>query len=249
VRRLRLDLAYDGTDFAGWQWQPGRRTVQSVVEHALSQLDGDLPVRVRGAGRTDSGVHAAGQVADCEVRSDRADDELHHALVRLLPRDVRPKAVRTVSPAFDARRQATSKTYAYTLDLSKWGDPFLARYALHVGRPLDTERVRRALARLPGRRDWSAFAGAGGAATDGVRHLLSAELVERGPERVALVFSGEGFLRHMVRNLVGTILEVERGRIEVEHLDRILASGDRTQAGPTAPPHGLCLERVIHALP
>jgi tRNA pseudouridine38-40 synthase len=247
MRRLRLDLAYDGTDFAGWQLQPGRRTVQGVLEDALSKIDGGSTVRVRGAGRTDAGVHALAQVADCDVATEREDRDVQHALVRLLPPDVRPRAVRTVAATFDARRQALAKTYAYTCDVTRWGDPFLARYALHVGRPLDLDRVRRALDRLPGRRDWSSFSAAGASGIDRVRRLDRAELVLEGPDRVRLVFTGEGFFRHMVRNLVGTILEVERGRLEVDDVDRILAAQDRALAGETAPPHGLCLVEV--ALP
>jgi tRNA pseudouridine38-40 synthase len=246
VRRLRLDLAYDGTDFEGWQLQPGRRTVQGVLEHALSRLDGDRPVRVHGAGRTDAGVHAEGQVVACDVATARDDAWLRHALASVLPRDVRARDVRTVAGSFHPRRDATSKTYAYDLDLTTWGDPFRARYALWIGRPIDAERVRDAVARLPGRRDWSAFAASGSAVVDRVRRLTAAELVLPGPGRASLVFTGEGFLRHMVRILVGTLLEVERGRIEPGEVDRIMASGDRARAGPTAPPHGLRLVEVVY---
>ena len=233
-------------DLAGWQRQPGRRTVQGVVERALSRIDGNRPVTVRGAGRTDAGVHAEAQVADCDVATDADDARLRHSLGRLLPPDVRPVGVRTVPASFSARRHAVSKTYAYTFDFTPWGDPFLARYALHLGRPPDRERLRRALERLPGRRDWSGFTAADTTVRNRVRRVVRAELVDAGPARAAIVFTGDGFLRHMVRNLVGTIVEIERGRMEVERIDRILASGDRRLAGPTAPAHGLCLTEVAY---
>ena len=165
---------------------------------------------------------------------------------RMLPPDVRPVGVRTVPASFSARRHAVSKTYAYTFDFTPWGDPFLARYALHLGRPPDRERLRRALERLPGRRDWSGFTAADTTVRNRVRRVVRAELVDAGPARAAIVFTGDGFLRHMVRNLVGTIVEIERGRMEVERIDRILASGDRRLAGPTAPAHGLCLTEVAY---
>lgn len=245
-RRIRVDLAYDGTDFAGWQSQPGLRTVQGVLEEALSRLAGGVRVRARGAGRTDAGAHASGQVADARVETALDDAGVLRALRALLPRDVRPLCVRTVREEFDARRDAISKTYAYWLDRTPHGDPFLRRFALHEPRPLEAGAMREALAMLPGRRDWSAFAGAACAVEDRVRNLTEASLEEPAPFLWRLAFTADGFLNHMVRNLVGTLLEIARGRIPASKIASILESGDRRLAGPAAPARGLVLERVSY---
>jgi tRNA pseudouridine38-40 synthase len=246
VRNVRLDLAYDGTAFTGWQVQPGRRTVQGTLEAALSRLQGGEPVRLRAAGRTDAGVHARGQVADGLVRSRLEDAGLARALACILPTDVAVLRVRTVPHSFHSRRDARAKTYAYRLDLTAHGDPFLARFAWHHPWPLDHERLAAALARLPGRRDWSGFAGAASTAASHVRCLSEARHEVVGGAEARFEFRADGFLNHMVRNLVGTLVEIASGRMPPERLDRILAEGDRRLAGPTAPARGLCLERVAY---
>jgi len=246
ARRFRIDLAYDGTAFEGWQVQPRGRTVQGVLEQALTRLQGGRVVRVRGAGRTDAGVHARQQVVDCLLETPLAEAELEHALAAMLPEDLRPLRVRVVPDAFHARRDASSKTYRYRLDLSRRGDPLLARYALHHAGPLDLEAMREALALLPGRRDWSGFAGSACTVRDRTRCLTEATYAE-GPEGEGwFSFSADGFLTHMVRNLVGTLLEVGRGRFEPGRIGRILAAGDRQLAGPTAPARGLILWEVAY---
>jgi tRNA pseudouridine38-40 synthase len=245
-RRLRLDLAYDGTGFAGWQVQPGRPTVQGVLESVLAALQGGAPVHVRGAGRTDAGVNATGQVADFVLRSRLDDARLGHALRSLLPAEVRPLRLRTVAPEFHARRDAVRKTYRYRLDLSPHGDPFVARYALHHPWKLDEARVQEALARLPGRHDWSGFTGSGCGVDDRVRQLAEARLERPSPHVAWLTFTADGFLRHMVRNLVGTLLEIGRGRLRASVIDAALATGDRRHVGPTAAARGLCLARVVY---
>jgi len=243
-RRIRLDLAYDGTDFAGWQSQPGARTVQGVVEEAIRRIQGGAPARLRGAGRTDAGVHARGQVADAEVSASVDDERLLRALRSMLPRDVRPLGVRTEAPSFHARHDAVSKTYRYVLDRSPHGDPFLARYALHHPHEMDLDAVADSLRRLPGRRDWSGFAGAACPREDRVRRLTEASCRTVAPHLLEFTFSADGFLNHMVRNIVGTLLEIARGRFRPGRIDEILASRDRTLAGPTAEARGLCLEKV-----
>jgi tRNA pseudouridine38-40 synthase len=245
TRRLRLLLAYDGTDFAGWQYQPGLRTVQGVLAAALTRLNGDRPVAVRGAGRTDAGVHALGQIADCPFQGDLDDAGIAHALTRMLPDDLRALAVATASPGFHARHHATAKVYVYRVDRSAHGDPFLRRYAAWRPGQLDRELVERALALLPGRRDWSGFTAASCTIEDRVRTLTEARYDEEA-ELGRFTFAADGFLTHMVRNLVGTLLEIGRGRFAPDQIERVLVSGDRSLAGPTAPAAGLFLERVVY---
>jgi tRNA pseudouridine38-40 synthase len=243
-RRIRFDLAYDGTEYAGWQTQPGVRTVQETVERAASRISGDRPVRVRGAGRTDAGVHARQQVADASLATRLDDEELLRALRGLLPPDVRPLRVTSVQPDFHARILALSKTYRYRLDRTSCGDPFLARFALHQPRPMDRAALEESLSRLPGRRDWAGFAGAASEVENTVRDLSEASYVEPAPGLGVFTFTADGFLNHMVRNLVGTLLEIARGRFSPDRIDEVLQTGDRRLAGPTAPARGLCLERV-----
>jgi tRNA pseudouridine38-40 synthase len=241
ARRIRIDLAYDGTDFAGWQLQAVGRTVQGILEAALSRLHGDTPVRVRGAGRTDAGVHARGQVADCQLTTRTTDDELLHALRCMLPADVAALDLRTVPHNFHSRRDAAGKTYRYLLDLTRHGDPLLARYALRVRHRLDRDVLLAALARLPGKRDWTGFAGAACTVDNRTRHLSEARCIEAPDGKLWLSFSADGFLTHMARNLVGTLLEIARGHYSVERIDEVVTTGDRSLAGPTAPARGLYL--------
>jgi len=245
-RRVRIDLAYDGTAYAGWQLQPNAKTVQGVVEEALSRLHGGGRVRVRGAGRTDSGAHARGQVGDVAVATRYDDAGLARALSRMLPGDVRPRRVLTVPEGFHAQHDAKSKTYRYLIDTSACGDPWRRRFALAFPHPLDEAAVDAALALLPGTRDWSGFAGSACTVTDRVRTVSEARRLAPGPGLCAFVFTADGFLTHMVRNLVGTLLAVGARTIAPERVTEVLATADRRRAGPTAPAHGLCLESVVY---
>jgi tRNA pseudouridine38-40 synthase len=246
-RRVRIDLAYDGTSFSGWQVQPGRRTVQGVLEDALARVHGGARVAVRGAGRTDAGVHARGQVADARVSGRHDDAGLARALRALVPADVAVLRVGSVPDAFHARASASGKTYAYLVDRSPAADPFLSRYALHAPFPVDHAAIDAALEALPGRHDFGGFCSAATVVGSRVRHL---ERAERTAVREGLDlyrFTANGFLMHMVRILVGTLLDVGRGRFGPERIGEVLLSGERSRAGATAPPHGLCLERVAYA--
>jgi tRNA pseudouridine38-40 synthase len=247
-RRVRIDLAYDGTAYAGWQVQPGVRTVQGVVEDALSRLQGGRPSRIRGAGRTDSGAHARGQVADGEVATRYDDGGLMRALSHMLPEDVRPRRVLTVAPSFHAQHDARSKTYRYLIDTSATGDPWRQRYALAFPRPIDEAAVDAALELIPGTRDWSGFTGSACRVEDRVRTVTEARRIALRPGLQAFVFTADGFLTHMVRNLVGTLLEIGRLRMEPERIEDVVLTRDRTRAGPTAPAKGLCLTRVVYDL-
>lgn len=245
-RRVRFDLSYDGTDFEGWQFQPRGRTVQGTVEEVLTRIQGNRPVRLRAAGRTDSGAHARRQVADGLIRTELDDGELEHALHRMLPEDVRPLGLRTVPEAFHSQRDARHKTYRYFLDLSRHGNPRISRYAWRPRFEVDFKALGQALERLPGRRDWSAFAGAKCRVEDRVRNLTRAAFERIDPELGCLVFTADGFLTYMVRNLVGSLLEVGRGRREPAEIEEILASGDPGRSGPTVPARGLCLWDVFY---
>jgi len=245
-RRVRIDLAYDGTAYSGWQIQPNVLTVQGVVEAALGLLHGGRTVRVRGAGRTDSGAHARGQVADAVIAMRGDDAGLLRALDHMFPADVRPRRVLTVPDAFHAQHDARSKTYRYLVDTQPYGDPWRGRYALPFPRALDLPAIDAALALLPGTRDWSGFTGAACTVDDRVRTLSEARLAALRPGLLAFVFTADGFLTHMVRNLVGTLLAVGGGTFGPERITEVLASCDRRRAGPTAPSHGLCLERVVY---
>jgi tRNA pseudouridine38-40 synthase len=244
-RRVRIDLAYDGTAYAGWQIQLRQRTVQGVLEEALARLHAGRRVPVRGAGRTDSGAHARGQVADALVATRCDDEALLAALAHMLPEDVRPRRVLSVAPEFNAQHDARSKTYRYLLDRSATGDPLRVRFALSWRSAWDEAAIDAALALLPGSRDWSGFTGSACTVTDRTRSLTEARRVVIRPELQAFVFSADGFLTHMVRNVVGTLLEVGRGVFGAERIAEVLATGDRRRAGPTVPAKGLCLERVV----
>jgi len=238
-------VAYDGTGYSGWQVQPGRSTVQGTIVEAARALLGD-DVRVTGASRTDAGVHARGQVVS--IRSARVvpAQVVGRALNAALPRDVRVLACATAAARFDARRAAVGKRYGYVVDNAQVPTPFLLRYAWHVPVPLDVSRMRRALAPLCGRHDFSAFCAAAGRDHPPTCVIRALHVIRR-RDRVALVVSADRFLHHMVRNLVGSAVLVGRGAQAPEWLAEVLASRDRRRAGPTAPAHGLTLLRVVYA--
>jgi tRNA pseudouridine38-40 synthase len=245
-RCLALLLAYDGSAYHGWQVQPDAPTVQGVVAAALRPLAG--PVRLIGASRTDAGVHALGQVASVAADTPLAPATVQAALNATLPRDVRVLRARAVPEGFDARRAARLKRYGYLVATAPVAMPFGRAYACHVPRPLDTDRMAAALAALRGKHDFSAFRAAAGRDRDPVCTVHAARLVRRGA-LLGLFVSADAFLHHMVRNIVGTLLEVGRGRRPAEWVAAVLAGRDRRQAGPTAPAHGLYLLSVRYAFP
>jgi tRNA pseudouridine38-40 synthase len=244
---LALLVAYDGTAYHGWQIQPGVRTIQGAITAALAPLAG-AEVRLTAASRTDARVHALGQVAS--LRADRRVEPAvaRAALNATLPRDVRILAARDVPAGFDARRAARLKRYAYLLEVRAVASPFWRRYAWPVGRDLDLAAMRVALRQLRGCHDFSAFCAAAGRDRDPVCTVRSGRVTRRG-DLVAVVVSADAFLHHMVRNLVGTLVEVGRGRREPAWVGEVLGSRDRRRAGPTAPPGGLFLASVRYPFP
>lgn len=247
VRTLKLTLQYDGTAFVGWQRQAGGTSVQGLLEEALSRIERS-PVTVYGAGRTDAGVHAFGQVASAQLATALEGVTLRRALNAVLPPDVRVTAVEDQPAGFHARFSARGKLYEYQIVNAPFVSPFLHRYAWHVIPELDLDAMRAGAAALVGRHDFAAYQGAGSSAgaTERTIERLQWEL-GGGPSRpLTMQVEGDGFLRHMVRNIVGTLAEVGLGRWPPGQVATILASRDRTQAGPTAPAHGLFLVRVLY---
>lgn len=243
--QLKFTLEYDGGAFEGWQIQArGARTVQGELERALAIVLRE-PVRLRGAGRTDAGVHATGQVASCPVASPPSDlGVLRARLNGVLARDVAVRRVELVDDAFDPRRQARRRRYAYRV----WNDPvrspLWSRHSWHVAAPLDHSAMRDAANRLIGRHDLESFRGADpDVPRSTVREIFESRLDGDGP-LVVYVIEATAFLKHMVRNVVGTLVDVGRGFRAPDSMAALLAARDRRLAAPTAPPHGLVLESV-----
>jgi tRNA pseudouridine38-40 synthase len=247
MRNVRMRLAYDGSRFFGWQRQEGFESVQEVLEEALSGL-ARARVLVHGSGRTDTGVHALGQTASFHIETRLGDERLLHALNAHLPEGVAIDALETCRDDFHAQRDALGKRYAYVVQTSSFRPPWGAAYAHWVPHALDLASMRRAAAVLRGRHDFGAFANAGSPRRSNVRTVRSLHLVAR-RRGFALVVEGEGFLYNMVRTLAGTLLDVGRGRTSPERVAEILASRERPQAGPTAPPEGLWLVSVRYREP
>jgi tRNA pseudouridine38-40 synthase len=245
-RRIKLAVAYDGTAYAGWQVQPNGTTVQSVMEGALARILQE-PVRLRAAGRTDAGVHAREQVVDFADAGRRDLATIVRGGNGLLPPDIRILSASGAPESFDARRHATEKEYRYFLYLSPVDSPFFSRYAWHIVAPLDLGAVREGLSRLVGEHDFTSFRGQGCTAISPVRTIFRAEVAKHDvPGLWSIDVAGAGFLRHMVRNIVGTVVDAGKGKHLPERVGEILHARDRTQAGVTAPAHGLFLWRVAY---
>lgn len=242
----RVTLAYDGSRFEGWQIQAAERrarTVQGVLQQALGRLAAGADVRVFGAGRTDSGVHALGQVASFELPREIRAGDLQRALNGLLPPDVRVLEAALAPPGFHARRSAVSKLYRYVLDTAAIQLPQRRRFAGHLPGALDEGRVRAAAALYVGRRDWKAVASSGGSVRTTVREVRRSEASIEG-DTLTYEVEADGFLRRMVRSLVGGLVAAGQGRVSVDDLGRALESGDRRQWPPPAPACGLTLVHV-----
>jgi tRNA pseudouridine38-40 synthase len=245
MRNLKITLQYDGTNYVGWQRQAAGVSIQGLIEEALARIEGG-PVTVHGAGRTDAGVHALAQVATVGLGADIDPPALARSLNAVLPADVRVLSVQEVEPQFHARFSAVGKVYEYRIVNAPIVSSFLHRYVWHVARPLDLGAMRDGSTLLIGAHDFAAFQGAGSAVGSTERVVRAIEWEEGGGYDRPLVMriEAQGFLRHMVRNITGTLAEVGAGRWPPPRVADILASRDRTQAGPTAPPQGLFLVRV-----
>jgi tRNA pseudouridine38-40 synthase len=238
----RLELAWDGTRYAGWQRQSGAATIQQTLEEALGLLTGER-VAVIGAGRTDAGVHARGQVASFRLERDFPLSGLVHGTNHHLPADVRVLAAAAAPEPFHARRSALAKEYRYRLWRGRTAPPDRAPFVVETEAGVALDRLAASARLLVGAHDFAPFSVTGGAAGPTVRRIFAATWQEEGPELVFRV-TGEGFLRGMVRRLVGTQLEVARGRRALDELAALLADPAAGSAGPSAPARGLSLERV-----
>ena len=247
ARTIALTLAYEGSEFAGWQRQPGKRTVQGILEEVLALID-ERPVTAIAAGRTDAGVHARGQVVSAEVRNQLPSHVLIRAINVRLPDDVRVVSVVEAAPGFDARRDARAKVYRYTIALGADPGPFVRRVVWHIPQRLNVAAMQEAAARLVGEHDFAAFQAAGGDVKRSVRRLSKSVLIDEpgSPHYLRYEVAGSGFLRHMVRNIVGTLVDIGKHRWPPEEIAAILASRSRQRAGKTAPPQGLVLVRVLY---
>ena len=250
---IKATVRYDGSGFAGWQVQPGLRTVQGELERVLSII-ASQPISVRGAGRTDAGVHALGQVCSFQWPLESDTDRLRRSISGMLSPDLRAESVEVVPDEFDARFSATAKRYAYAFSLSKFPDPFTARYAWLVPWRVDLQLLAELAGQITGRRDFAGFQCAGASATTTVRTLYSVELIEggfAGPVDAKclwrLEFRGDAFLYKMVRNLTGAMIDIARGLLPAAALDERLNSPGPYR-GHTAPAHGLALMEVEYRL-
>jgi len=239
---LKLTLEYDGTNYHGWQLQQNAMTLQGTLEAVLARLGGE-PVRVRVAGRTDAGVHALGQIAS--YKSEKVADlqRLQRSLNALLPPDMVVTRIEEVPDTFNPRRDALSRRYRYRIWNQPWPSAIWARYSWHIPFPLDRAAMDRAAALLRGDHDFSSFQGSDSVEHNPLRTVLRST-VRCSEEFLVYEVEARSFLRHMVRNIVGTLVDVGRGALSMENFAQILAAHDRTRAGLNAPPQGLFLVEV-----
>ncbi|MCH5265104.1 MAG: tRNA pseudouridine(38-40) synthase TruA [Lachnospiraceae bacterium] len=246
MKRIRLTIAYDGTAYCGWQMQDGAATVEGAVKEALEQLLGE-PVEVAGASRTDAGVHAMGNVAVFDTETKIPPEKIALAVNRYLPEDIRVQKSEEVAPDFHPRYCDSTKTYEYTITNTPIPIPTLRRYSHHVYGVLKVDAMQEAAGIFTGTHDFSAFCAAGSQVKSKVRTIYDVRVeeiplpLEMQGSQIRIRVSGSGFLYNMVRILVGTLLEVGRGRRTAASVEEALQSGERSQAGPTAPACGLML--------
>lgn len=243
-RTIKLTIAYDGTAYHGFQRQANALTVQQVIEERLAKIFGH-PLKIAGAGRTDAGVHAYGQVVSLKTSGAIPAGRITLAARGVLPDDIVVLKAEEMAAGFHARIAAKSKIYIYRIYSGESPDPFLRNYAWHLPGVLDVAAMHAAVQHIVGEYDFSAFRAAGGAVRSPVRTILAASC-RRDGDLIEFSFWGTGFLYHMVRNLVGTLADVGHGRMTAAGFAAVLASRDRNMAGITAPPQGLYLKEVLY---
>ena len=245
--RYFITFSYDGSDFSGYQKQPKKRTVQGELESVLKKINGDKEVSVVASGRTDAGVHAINQKAHFDLDSSIEKDKLLHSINSMLPSDVYVKQIEEVSENFHARFDATGKEYIYQINMGEY-NPLERKYVYQYNNKLDVVEIQRAMKYLEGTHSFKAFTKADEEKEDYVRTLSQTNLIRdlKDVNKITLVFVGTGFLRYMVRNMVGTLIEIGEGKRRSEEIIDILKSEDRKEAGKTANPEGLHLKNVFY---
>lgn len=244
MRKIKLVVEYDGSKYFGWQYQPNGITIQEVLEKILLRVTKEK-TNVVGSGRTDSGVHAEGQVAHFVTRSRMSGKEFIKAFNSLLPRDIVVKSAEEVSAGFDARRSAIKKIYRYTILNQEYPSAFDYSRSMFIQYVLDLPAMKQAATHLIGNHDFTSFQGANCETKSPVRELYRIDF-ERQDNYIIIHFEGKGFLKYMVRNMVGTLVEVGKGRLSPDGMKEVLESRNRKNAGPTAQPQGLCLVKVFY---
>lgn len=242
-KNIRLILAYDGSRYHGWQRQKNAQTIQGVLEDGIQRMTGQ-PATLIASGRTDAGVHALHQVCHFNTRSDISPESFQRGLNSLVPPDIFIREAAYASPDFHARYGAKSKTYEYRILNRRQPDVFLRFYSWHIRVGLNVDEMKKCLNLLPGRRDFSSFRSSGSGNIDPVRDMTRAEIRTSEGGLLCLLFEADGFLRHMVRNVVGTIVDVGLGKMDAEDFGKILVARDRREAGIKAPAQGLFLKMV-----
>jgi tRNA pseudouridine38-40 synthase len=242
-KNIKMVLQYDGTRYHGWQRQEGTPTIQGILEERIQSIIGE-PVTLIASGRTDAGVHALHQVCHFFIHSNLHPDSLRRGLNSLIPSDIRVEKAEYASPDFHARYSVRSKTYEYRILNRPEPDLFLRFYTWHVPFRLDLVKMKQCISLLRGKHDFSSFKASGSRNMNPVREMILAELQVSEQDLLRFVFEADGFLRHMVRNMVGTAVDVGQGRITVEAFEDIFRSRDRQMAGIKAPPQGLFLAMV-----
>ena len=243
MRNIRLLIEYNGTNYQGWQVQPKGPTVQGMIEEKLALITGET-VHLIGSGRTDSGVHAFGQVANFKTKSQLNIHSIQKALNSLLPPDIVIRRAEEVEEGFHARKQSKSKVYEYRILNRELRSAFHHEYAWHIPQKLDLEEMRKATRVLIGEHDFSSFRSVGSPTRTAIRRVIRAEWKRGRDGFIRFEVEANGFLKQMVRAMVGTLVEVGKGKIDSEEFQKILNSKDRKKAGPTAPAHGLFLREV-----
>jgi tRNA pseudouridine38-40 synthase len=243
MRRIQFTVAYDGTDFHGWQVQPGLDTIQGTLERVFAEIEGS-PVHVAGSGRTDAGVHALSHTAAVSLANPIPVDNLRKAVNRQLPPSIRVLTVAEAASDFHPRHQAVSKTYEYRIFRGEVCPPLEWRYVYHYPYPLKSDAMVALASLLEGPHDFAAFAAADDRELETTVRTIFSSGLEIAGDRMFYRVSGSGFLKHMVRNIVGTLLEAGKGNLDASGLQALLEPGSTRRAGPTAPAKGLFLIRV-----
>jgi len=243
MRNFKMILEYNGVSYCGWQRQDNGVSIQEVLEKIIGMITGEK-IAVSGSGRTDAGVHAINQVANFKSKTKLPAEILYRGINGLLPDDIVVKELKEVAPEFHARHDALGKVYLYRIYNKRKRKALGREYFWHIKYPLNREKMEKASQYLLGRHDFSCFCGTGSQVKDKVRTITEIRISEDEKGMLEIIVAAEGFLRHMVRNIVGTLVDVGRGKYEPEEMLEIIASRDRNCAGPTAPAHGLFLQEV-----